>query len=146
MQVHVVPTHSEEDGEEGKEEPKDHSSRTADFSCVLGSQSLTINHTTPPPYHEALWKGCMKDDFTESNQQILVSAVCQTLFELWLEQGAMVRWGQNGIYLGKHVHPSASLASKEGYIQGNAPHTYHQIWWRIIYVLGCFAASGPRAL
>ena len=31
-QVHVVPKHSEEDGEGVKEEPKDHSSRTADFS------------------------------------------------------------------------------------------------------------------
>ena len=49
MQVHVVPTLSEEDGEEGKEEPKkNHSSRTADFSWVLGSLSLKINHKMPP--------------------------------------------------------------------------------------------------
>ena len=33
--------HSEEDAEGGKEEPKDHSSRTADFSCVLGSHKFS---------------------------------------------------------------------------------------------------------
>ena len=66
MLVHVVPTHCEEDGEEGKKEPKDHSSRTADFSCVLGSQSLKINHKT----QQALWKGCTKKALTESNQNI----------------------------------------------------------------------------
>ena len=49
--------HSEEECEGDKEEPKDHSSRTADFSCVLGSQRLKINHKTP---QQALWKGCMK--------------------------------------------------------------------------------------
>ena len=62
--MHVVPTHSEEDGEGGKEELKEHSSRTADFSCVLGSQSLKINHETPPPYQQALWKGCTKKALT----------------------------------------------------------------------------------
>ena len=51
--VHVVPMHSEEGGEGGKEETEDHSSSTADFSCILGSQSLKINHKTSPPYQEA---------------------------------------------------------------------------------------------
>ena len=45
-QVYVVPTHGEEDGEG---DPKDHSSRTADFSCALGSQSLKINNKTSIP-------------------------------------------------------------------------------------------------
>ena len=63
-QVHVVPTHSEEDGEGGKEEPKDHSSRTADISCVLGSQSLKINHKTPPHLEKALCKNSMKKVLT----------------------------------------------------------------------------------
>ena len=43
-----------------REAKKDHGSRTADFICVLGSQSLKINHKTPPPYQQALWKGCTK--------------------------------------------------------------------------------------
>ena len=32
--------------------------RTADFSCVFGSQSLKINHKMPPPYQQAVWKVC----------------------------------------------------------------------------------------
>ena len=66
MHVHIVPMHSEEDNEGGQEEPKN-SSRTAYFSCVLGSQSLKIYHKTPPPYQQALRKGCMKKALTESN-------------------------------------------------------------------------------
>ena len=80
--MHVVLTHSEENGEGDKEEPKDHSSRTADLSCVLGSQNFKINHKTPPPYQQALCKGCTKKALTESNQQIKALGVCQMSLEL----------------------------------------------------------------
>ena len=52
----MLSPHSEEDGEGGQEETKDHISRTADFNCVLGSQSLKINHKTPLSYQQTLWK------------------------------------------------------------------------------------------
>ena len=89
MQEHVVPTHIEEDGGGSKEEPKDHSSRTADFSCVLGSKSLKIKK-------QALWKGCTKKALIESNQQMKASGVCQTSLELWSDETKIELFG--------HVH------------------------------------------
>lgn len=45
--------YGEEDGEGAKEEPKDHSSGF-EFSYILGSSSMTINHKTPPAHTNML--------------------------------------------------------------------------------------------
>ena len=86
--------HSEEHGEGGKEEPKYHSSRIEAFNCVLGSQSLKINHKMPPPYQQALWKGCTKKVLTESNRQIQASGVGQTSTELFGHVHRLHAWRQ----------------------------------------------------
>ena len=73
--MHTVSTKGEEDGEEGNKSPKDHSLRTADISCILGSQSLKNNHKMPPPYQQTLWKGCMKKALIEHKKQNQASGV-----------------------------------------------------------------------
>ena len=80
---------------EAKKNPRTTVQELQSLVVSWGSQSLKINHKTPPPYQQALWKGCTKKALTESNQQIQASEVCQMSLDLWLEQGAMVRWDQN---------------------------------------------------
>ena len=60
-----------------------------------------------------------------------------------LEQGAKVRWDQNWTFC--PCTPLACLVSKEGCIQGKAPHTYRQICWWIIDALGLFCWQWFRA-
>ena len=52
----------------------------------------------------------------------------------------MVRWDQNGTFWPCRQR----LASKEGCIQGKAPHTYRQICWWIIDALGLFCCQWSR--
>ena len=134
---------SVEDGEGGKKEPKDHCSRTADFSCVLGSQSLKINHKTPLPYQQALWKGCTKKALTERNQQIQASGVIGTMTGTGCYGQMRPKWNFLAMF-GQTVGMSACLVSKEKCIQGKAPLTYCQIWWRITDALGPFCCQWSR--
>ena len=75
----------------------------------LSKSTIRRHHHT----NRLLWKGCMKKALIESNQQIQASEVFQ--------QRAMVRWDQNRTFW--PCTPSTCLTSKEGCIQGKAPHT-----------------------
>ena len=137
-QVHVVPTHSEEDGEGGKEEPKDHSSRTADFSCVLGSQSLKINHKIITSLPTGSLEGLHKESPyweqpTHSSVYLLNS-----------------HWTMTGTGCYGQMRPKWNflVMSKEGCLAYKEKHLIPTIKYGggSLMLWGCFAASGPGAL
>ena len=76
-QVHVVPR----DGEEGHEEPKDHSLRIAEVGCILGSPSLKKNYCIKWHLHTNKLFGRIgtKTALTEHSKQNQRSGVCQEI-------------------------------------------------------------------
>ena len=100
-----------DDYEGDKEEPKDHSSRIADFSCVLGSESLKINHTN------RLFGRVAQRTLLRANNKFkrLVFAKSHWNYDwnrvLWSDDPKIELWP---------CTPSACLASKEGCIQSTS--------------------------
>ena len=127
----------------GKEEPKDHSSRTADFSCIFGSQNLKINHKTPPPYQQALWKGCTKKALTKSNQQIQASGVIGTMIGAGCYGQMRTRLNFLANYVHhQHVWHENRNTYKEKHLPPN--NTHRQKWWWIIDASGLFCCQWSR--
>ena len=139
-QVHVVPTDSEEDGEGGKEEPKDHSSRTADFSCILGSQSLKINHKTPPPTNRFFGRVARSPYWEQPTHSSVWSHHWTYDWNrvLWSDETKILHFGHVHC---RHVCHQKRDAYKEKHIIPTIKYDGGPLM-----LWGCFNASGPGAL
>ena len=102
--------------------PQFNNCRDSETDCILGPPSLK-NPTSmeKKQFGRAAWR----HPLTEHNKQGQATEGCQTSFELWLEECAMVRWDRNGTFW--RYTPSTGLAAKDECKQGETPHTYCEI-------------------
>ncbi|KAF4075021.1 hypothetical protein AMELA_G00229900 [Ameiurus melas] len=83
---------------------KQHNSRIAEDSCILGSESLQNYDPKSPTSPQVVWKGFKKKGSTFIQKETQASSVCQTLLELQIGSGSHTMVGCSSRTMIQNIH------------------------------------------